>query len=492
MPPARSDADYRMGFRTIDREFADVALTWEGSIPTWMQGTYLQNGAGRFEVGDHEYKHWFDGLAYLRRVRFGDDCSFTGRYLQSKDLQRSTSSDRPRFTEFATAPRRSWLGKLLSTIDPPSQFGENNSVNFMSPNGQIQAIGDTPTELVVDPNTLEVTGHGAQQGLLLLTRSPHPLYDPERKEWVNVGVGADWRGIGYHCITLADGSDKRRSLAFLPRLRPAYMHSFGMSRRWIVITEHPFHAELHKLATMGLLDKPIVDAFDWEPDRPLKFLLVDRDTGRHAATIETDGVFYFHHINVFDDDGDVVVDLCTYPDDAVIGELYLDHLRSDGGGRSAVTHPVRYRLDPVRGTASSEPLADTSFEFPTIDARRLMEPHRFSYGIGIAPDRRDDYLNQLVRLDGEAGDRRTWSEAGCYPGEPLFVPRPGGTDEDDGVVMFLGLDAAAERSFVGILDGQTFELRARAELPAVLPFALHGQYYPEAASAAATDEDVDA
>ena len=29
-----------------------------------------------------------------------------------------------------------------------------------------------------------------------------------------------------------------------------------------------------------------------------------------------------------------------------------------------------------------------------------------------------------------------WAQAGCFPGEPIFVPRPDGQNEDDGVVLY--------------------------------------------------------
>ncbi|HEX6712922.1 MAG TPA: carotenoid oxygenase family protein, partial [Thermoleophilaceae bacterium] len=88
-----------------------------------------------------------------------------------------------------------------------------------------------------------------------------------------------------------------------------------------------------------------------------------------------------------------------------------------------------------------------------------------------------EWFNQLVKVDVTNGEVHSWSEHGCYPGEPVFVDRPGGTAEDDGVIVSVVLDTNAERSFLVILDAGTFEEVARTEAPHSIPFGFHGQYF---------------
>ena len=47
----------------------------------------------------------------------------------------------------------------------------------------------------------------------------------------------------------------------------------------------------------------------------------------------------------------------------------------------------------------------------------------------------DAFFNCIVRLDIQSGQHQVWQEEGTYPGEPIFIPRPGGTEEDDGVLL---------------------------------------------------------
>ena len=58
----------------------------------------------------------------------------------------------------------------------------------------------------------------------------------------------------------------------------------------------------------------------------------------------------------------------------------------------------------------------------------------------------------------------------------MFVARPGGEDEDDGVLLSVVLDADAERSFLLVLDAADLRELARAEVPHHIPFGFHGQF----------------
>ena len=40
--------------------------------------------------------------------------------------------------------------------------------------------------------------------------------------------------------------------------------------------------------------------------------------------------------------------------------------------------------------------------------------------------------SQLIKLDTRTKQTKLWQEEGCNPSEPVFVARPGATDEDDG------------------------------------------------------------
>jgi beta,beta-carotene 9',10'-dioxygenase len=112
-------------------------------------------------------------------------------------------------------------------------------------------------------------------------------------------------------------------------------------------------------------------------------------------------------------------------------------------------------------------------ELPRIDyARRNASDYAYAYFTGSG----SGWLDSLVKIDVREGTRREWSAPDCYPGEPIFVRRPGDEAEDGGVVLSVVLDAAAGRSFLLVLDAGSFEELARADAPHHIPFGFHGQY----------------
>lgn len=72
---------------------------------------------------------------------------------------------------------------------------------------------------------------------------------------------------------------------------------------------------------------------------------------------------------------------------------------------------------------------------------------------------------------------RTWHEPGGATWEPFFAPRPGGRDEDDGVVLSTVMQPDG-RSALLVLDARTWQEVARAVLPYALPSGFHGCFVP--------------
>ncbi len=114
-------------------------------------------------------------------------------------------------------------------------------------------------------------------------------------------------------------------VATLSADRPAYMHSFGMSERYLVLVEFPLVVNPLRLKFSG---KPFIRNYQWEPDRGARFHVVDKESGQVVRTARSGAVFAFHHVNAFEEGDEIVVDIVAFPDSGVIDQLYLEHLRS--------------------------------------------------------------------------------------------------------------------------------------------------------------------
>lgn len=75
------------------------------------------------------------------------------------------------------------------------------------------------------------------------------------------------------------------------------------------------------------------------------------------------------------------------------------------------------------------------FDLPTVSPKVRYQKHRYVYGAGIIKPTSSTY-NSIVKLDVAEGKvAGVWKEQGSLNMEPVFVPRPDGEEEDDGVVV---------------------------------------------------------
>ncbi|MFD1586566.1 carotenoid oxygenase family protein [Halorientalis brevis] len=463
--------DHRLGLQTFTDECRDRDLPVAGAIPDWLDGHLLRNGPGQFEVGGESVAHWFDALALLRGFEIRDGTvSYSARYLRSEAYTHAQATNELGFMEFGTNPDYSLPRRLVQVAR--GRLTDNASVDVTRIDGTIAAVTETARSVLVDAETLStVRTHTFDDDLSLLGSLAHAHYDFDREE--EIGLGFEYGPTShYRLFRRGKRSAEREEIGAVAVDRPSYLHSFALTDRYVVVTEPPFDVHPLRMAR----GRPFVENFRWHPDEPTRFHVVDRRTGERVARLRTDPFFVFHHVNAYEGSGAaVVVDLVAFEDASVIDALYLDRLR-----RPEIDPPGgelrRYRLDLDSETVHSDRLHPGPVEFPMIDYRgRNARQHRYVYGVGRADG--PGFLNAIEKIDVETGASSTWHEPETYPGEAVFVPRPDGTGEDDGVLLSVVLDVATERSALLVLDASTLEELARAPLPHALPFGFHGQFF---------------
>ncbi len=461
--------DYRVGFVSQEQETTAEDLPVRGALPSWLAGSLIRTGPAKFEVGEQRYRHWFDGLAMLHRFAFADGrVSYANRFLQTRAYRAAAETGRITYAEFATDPCRTLFQRAMSIFSPAAT--DNAAVNIARLGDEYIAMTETPLPVGFDPDTLRTLGVSRfSKALRGQLSTAHPHHDPATGSMLNYTVQFGPR-TRYRVVSVA-GNGQTRELASIPVGRPAYMHSFALTERYIVLAEFPLVVNPARLALSG---RPFIENYAWEPDRGTNFLVIDRSDGSVRARVEGPALFCFHHVNAFEDGEQLVLDLCAYDDPSIVQSLYLDRLRA--GAPAPQAELRRYRVPLGGGEAIAEKLADESLELPRIDYRsRNARPYRFVYGTGSRDG--GDFLNQLVKADVDSGDTRTWAEPGCYPGEPVFVPAPDQAREDDGVLLAVVLDARSESSFLLILAADSFEELARVQAPLRIPFGFHGAFF---------------
>lgn len=465
------ESPYALGFRTLEHETTVDSLPVQGAVPEWLTGRLIRTGPARFEVGSQRYRHWFDGLAMLHRFSFAAGAvGYANRFLQSRAREEALREGAIARGEFATDPCRTLFQRVASWFSP--RLTDNGCVNVATWGNEVFALTETRLPVRFDPETLATTGWCEYDRQI---RGPiasvHPQFDSTRGLHYSHVLDYGWRST-YRFFGIDAATGRQFGVADLAVACPAYVHSFGMTEHYLVLVECPFVVDPLRFL---LRDRPFICNYEWRPERESRFHLIAKESGRVVRTALGEPFFAFHHANAFEYGDEVVIDIVTHPDPSVIDQLYLDRLRSPAPA-TPVGHLTRFRMGRSK-RVSSQRLSDLRLELPRFHAERVTgRPYRFLYGAGNTVP--GNFIDSVAKLDLAGGSSRTWHEAGCYPGEPVFVPRPDDLTEDGGVILSLVLDIRKAASFLLILDASDFRELARASVPHPIPFGIHGQFFP--------------
>jgi len=474
-----------------------VEVEVDGAIPKWLDGVYLRNGPGELEG----MKHLFDGYAILHKLRVSEGRAFAmHKFLDTEAYRYRRETGKMRWREFGTPITHDGIGSILREYSDyalgmfgvPNSFTDNASVNVVphpeGRKGSALAITETINGMYeVDVATLRTVKKARYSDGVpgtLLTAHPHVTVDGDI---VNVSNEV---GRGYHVFRQRRGSMAREEVAFVPHidgLAPAWIHDFALAANYAVIVESPLYINLGAM----MLGKDTEHLFmDWRPERPTRVHVVSLKTG-HVTTKLAPPFWTFHFQNAFesDDGSELYVDMAKFETPNVLNQLLLEPLLSEDGEEIDESHPERMTIsldpaspDQIQPEAIKKLIANPGeygnyYEFPTISPLKHCVEYRYAYGIAAA--RPTNVANAIAKHDIVEGKSLSWFEEGAVPGEPRFIPRPGATDEDDGVVLSL-CTGADGKAFYIFLDGKTFQEVGRAKLPYGATYGFHGSFLSSA------------
>lgn len=463
-------SDPGVGFRSLAHEVSNLELSVRGTIPTWLDGALLRNGPAKFEAGTKPVAHWFDGLAMLHKFAFRNGTvRYTNRFLKTDAYARAEQGELS--GGFATQPQSLWQRLRAILFQAPY---DNTNIIAERIGDTYVALTETPRRVRFDPDTLETKGHvqydGPGAGHL---ECAHLKHDPWTGGIVNFTVEFGYPSQ-YHVYEATTPTDRAHITAIDVR-NPAYMHSFALTKHYVVLAEVPFLVDPLTFLKPG--KQAFIDAFRWTPSEGTRFLVIDRTTEQLTAEITTEAFFAFHHVNAHETDSTLVLDVETVPNAAdSIAALSLDALQA--GDLDVPAGSIdRFRIHPDAGTIERTRVFTGGTALPTVSPAVRNREHRYIYAQGVKQPVAD-WPRQLRKIDTEDGSAQSF-RAGGYVSEPIFVPHPEREQRDAGVILAVMLDDDAEQSWLLVLDGETLTERARAALPHLIPFDFHGRYFPE-------------
>jgi beta,beta-carotene 9',10'-dioxygenase len=465
-----------MGFGKTERELEIDNLPVQGKMPEWLEGSFIRNGPGTFEVGEQKYRHWFDGLAMLHKFSFKEGkVSYRNKFLECKAYNEAMETGKIAYSEYATDPCRSLFHRVTAVFD--QKITDSAKVNISKITDHYLALSETSHQIEVDPHSLKSLGeYNYETKYKQHITTVHPTYDFSTGEVFQL-ITRFSRLSHYRMIRIKpDG--KKEVVGEIPVTYPAYLHSFGMSRNYLILAEFPL--VVYPLKLLFQL-KPFIENFKWKPRQGTTFWIMDRYNGKIAGKYITDSFFAFHHVNAFEKGNELILDIDAYPDASIIDSFYINRLRDEN-----LELPFgllkRYRIDlSGSGKIKEEILSDECIEMPRFDYEKLNmnADYQYVYGLGVNKNHRKGFFNQLIKIDIKSQKSKTWFADHQYPSEPVFIAKPGSTREDDGVVVTIVLDAEKGFSYLLVLDAGSFEEIGRAVVEQPILIGYHGTYFPE-------------
>jgi len=500
-----------------------------GELPSWLSGTLVRTGPGKWDL-DEEFSmnHFYDGCAMMVRFEFDqkEKCvRARSRFLNSDAYRKCCEQKRPVYTEFGTQAHTDHSRGLISRVFTrivPSDLTDNEIANIYKINDdEIYMTTESCNIWKIDPNNLD--------GLLKinLDKKPgvaiccsHPILSEDERVMYNVGT-TFLTGMKYHIMRIPiDGKgDKQKSTlensqiicSFNSSYKGsfAYNHSFAITKNFVIVIEQSLLVNGLKLATCTPKGKSLEDCLEWCPDQPSHFHVFDKRSNTMTKhKFETKGFFYFHSINAYEEDDQIVLDILNYDDHGLLETLRMKNLRAGKFETSSKSKPMRYVL-PVRDlklmrknenlvtietsqstailndkgiiTLEGEQLGPSGSEMPTINPKYVGKPYNFIYASGFLET--GYYENAIAKLDIKKNENVIYKHSSTtYPGEGVFIASPNSETEDDGIILTLCLESDLEKNpFLAVLDAKSFKELARVEFDrreVSIPTTIHGLWLP--------------
>jgi beta,beta-carotene 9',10'-dioxygenase len=464
--PAEAPGRLR-GFASTAREIDDSDLHVEGRLPDWLRGRLLLNGPALWSLPQGGYEHWFDGLAMFHRIEIGAGrVRYRSRFARSEDYTHSLSAGRPAFGAFDTRNPMGFFRRMLHLRNPP--ITDNPAVVMSHIGDRWVANTETPHLTSFDPDTLATMGRlRFDDGVRMQLMSAHGRTD-ERGDYWNVGIHLGPK-CTYKLIRMRAGTRRREVLGSLEVRRAGYTHAFAMTPSHAVIWETALRAMPLSFLFTG---RAYIRNFRWEPASGSRLHAILLDDGS-VRSWDIAPMLGFHAIQAWNDGQDIVLEMPVFDDARVLEDLRLDALRQGQG--PCVPRLLRYRMKPGRQTAEAE-VFGSALELPQVHPQRDGRA-RASVTWGAGTDAtRPALFDRTVRLDLESGEWREWCRGDAVQLEPLFVPRPGGTAEDDGVLLVPTLADGDTATQLGVIDARSMQCLALLQAPQVVPFGFHAAW----------------
>lgn len=436
-------------YAPMDAELTLEELRVTGNIPAELTGRYLRNGPNPALPPDPASYHWFLGAGMVHGIAIegGKALWYRNRWVRGEEACTRLGEALP-------------PGPRLERSDAPN-------TNVFGVAGRTFAIveaGGTPTELTRELATI---AHHKFDGTLENAYTAHPHWCPVTGERHAICYKRDVMDRVWHTVMNSEGH--------IVREEPISVEHGPSIHDCAITPDHVLVFDLPVTFSMGRMIAGYGFPYHWNTNHRARVGVLGRSApGDSIIWCDVDPCYVFHPANAFvDDAGRIIVDVCAH--DQMFAE-------STFGPGSQTTPFERWTIDLAARSVGRQVVDARPQEFPRYDERRTGQPYRYAVSVALPANNYPElsisdtrlYRHDLVEgrtEDHDFGPAR-------HPGEFVFVPRKGGTAEDDGWYVGLVVDMNDQTTDFVILDARDFTgaPTATIHLPHRIPPGFHGNW----------------
>jgi len=446
-------------FAPIGEEISADSLKVIGQLPPDLSGMFVRNGPNP-QFPPIGYYHWFDGDGMLHGVRINNGkASYLNRYVRTKSFEIERE-----------AGKAIWTGLMMppQTENPygPSKNTANTALVWHA--GKFLALWEGGAPHAIELPNLKTFGLDNYDGKLVSAFTAHPKVDAVTGEMMFFGYSLFTPPYVQYSVVSPQGE--------LLQTRPidipigVMMHDFAITENYTIFMDLPITFSVERMKT----GQP---GFMFEKELPSRFGIIPRHgDASQIRWFESPACYVFHTLNAYEEGEEVVLIACRMSSTNV---LVSQAENRDPEGDIPRLH--RWRFNLKTGTVHEEMLDDVPGEFPRVNEQKLGRKTRYGY---IAKSAKSvlPLFDGLIKYDFVSGKSETHEFGeGRYGGEAVFVPRPGGSEEDDGWLVTFVHDENSLNSELVVVNAQDMnnEPVARVMIPQKVPYGFHGIWVSE-------------
>ena len=451
----------------------------EGTLPPCLDGAYIRNGPNPQYLPKGPY-HLFDGDGMLHSLRISKGrATLCSRYVKTYKYNIEHEAGFPVFPNvfsgFNGLPAMAARGALSAARVLSGQFNPVNGIGLANTSlaffgDKLFALGesDLPYQIRIAPDgDIETLGRHDFEGKFssMSSMTAHPKMDAQTGETFAFRYGFMPPFLTY--FHFDNHGSKQPDVPIYSMTTPAFLHDFAITKRYAIfgdiqlgMTSNPMDvilgsgsmvaANKNKVPRIGVIPRYAKDESE-------------------MRWFDVPGFNIIHAINAWDEEDSIVL--------IAPNILSVEHTLE----RLDLIHASveKVKIDLKSGMVSRTPVSAKNLDFGIINPAFMGKKNKYGYAAVGDPMPK---ISGVVKLDwsskeGKEVGCRMFGK-GCYGGEPFFVPKTDGEEEDDGYLVSYVHDENSGESRFLVMDAKspTLDIVASVKLPRRVPYGFPGLF----------------